>query len=243
MFGTGRGGGPIHIATNAIACAALLVIALSGCQTAVDPASDADLEPAARATHIATTGCGLAADRTGSGIAVGDGLVLTVAHLVAQADDLSLTVGEVGPAAAAVVAIDRRRDLALLRLEPNGIPDVELANEVAAGTEGRIVASASGTIDFTVADVVRIEIEEVLGTARHRRLGYELDVEIATGDSGAGAYDDTGRLIGVVFARATTPGTAWITSAAEIADFLEAGRRKTSSIACDPDRSRLETLG
>jgi S1-C subfamily serine protease len=221
--------------------AALIALASAGCSAEPDePAPAQKLNPADRAVRIETTGCGFAPDRTGSGVAVGDGLVITVAHLVARADNIVAAVASEAPADGVVIAADLELDLALVRLPGNGAPAVETAS-ADTGATGLIVGGAtSGTIPFEVADVVRISIEEILGSDRHRRLGYELAAFTTTGDSGAGAYDNENRLIGIVFATSDDGATTWITSSGEIDRFLAAHDPKGAAIPCDEDASRLD---
>ena len=197
------------------------------------------LDPVHRTVRIETTGCGLAPDRTGSGVAIGDGLVLTVAHLVARADNLAALVGNGESVGAVVTAVDLSLDLALLRIPPDEIPSIQMssANE---GTGGLIVGGAtSGTVPFVVKEVVRLSIEEILGAERHSRLGYELEAATTAGDSGAGAYDGNNRLIGIVFATGQEGGSTWITASAEIEDFLAAHESDDPLVECDPETSRI----
>ena len=196
--------------------------------------------PEQRPVRIETTGCGYASGRTGSGVAVGDGVIVTVAHLVVQADGVAASVGDGDPVDAAVTAVDLHRDLALLRVPPNGVTAVEMAS-AEAGDEGRIVgAAASGTVPFEVRQVATLTIEEVLGTDRHARLGYELEARTATGDSGAGAYDDQNELIGIVFATGRDGESSWVTAGAEVEAFLAAHDADVAPISCDAGTSRLD---
>lgn len=198
------------------------------------------VDPAHRAVRIETTACGFATPRTGSGVVVDAGLVLTAAHLVIQADGILVTVEDGGTAFAVVTAIDPELDMALLRLPSPALPPVELSS-VEAGATGSIVEGAtSGTVAFEIEKVVSLSIEEVLGTERHARLGYELKAATTTGDSGAGAYDDTGRLIGIVFATSEDGESTWVTASAEIGDFLSAHDADSTEIVCDPNKSRLD---
>lgn len=206
--------------------ATVLVIVTAGCgvtELVGTPGSAAPLiDPAQRAVLIETTGCGFASDRIGSGVAVGDGLVLTVAHLVSRADNITASVGNGGGVNAVVKAVDLNLDLAVLQLPRNGVPDIEMSS-AGVGAEGLIVGgAASGTVPFDVKKVVRLRIEEVLGTDLHSRRGYELDAETAPGDSGAGAYDNENRLVGVVFATSRDGESSWITASVEIESFLAA---------------------
>jgi serine protease DegS len=211
--------------TASVVVATTLIIVSAGCGSndLTRPAPTAPRQnPEQRAVRIETTGCGFASDQTGSGVAVGDGLVLTVAHLIARADTITASVGNGRVVSAVVTAVDLNLDLAVLRLPPNGVPDIEMSS-VGAGAEGLIVGGAtSGTVSFEVKTVVRLTIEEVLGTDLHSRRGYELDAETAPGDSGAGAYDNDDQLIGIVFATGRDGESSWITSSVEIEDFLAA---------------------
>jgi len=198
---------------------ALLLVATfsSGCaasQPLILPAED-------RAVVIETEACGAASGRVGSGVAVGNDLVVTVAHLIVRAGGLSATPTGGQPQAAEVVAVDLRRDLAVVRLDGLALPEVDIATSGPGGT-GRIVEAArSGTVPFEIATFADLRIEEILGSERHTRQGYELVAVTTDGDSGAGAYDEEGRLIGIVFGRGPADDTTWVTASTEIFDFLE----------------------
>jgi hypothetical protein len=148
-------------------------------------------------------------------------------------------VGGASPVDAVVTAIDMDRDLAVLRLPPNDMPVIETSS-AEVGAAGLIVGGAtSGTVRFEVMDVVMLSIEEILGTDRHSRLGYELEAATTTGDSGAGAYDANDHLIGIVFATGQDGASTWITSSAEIEDFLAAHDSDVTPIMCDAAASQL----
>jgi S1-C subfamily serine protease len=201
------------------------VVLLAGCgSTATHPDGEtttAPIDPEVRAVRIETTACDSPLGGFGSGVVMSDGLVVTVAHLVIQADAVEVSVPEGDPEEAVLAAVDLERDLAALRL-PGGsdLPDVETAT-ADAGASGRVVGgSASGTVPFEVKRRVTLTIEEVLGTERHARLGYEVAAMTTDGDSGAGAYDEEDRLIGIVFAAGRDGETSWLTASSEIDHFL-----------------------
>lgn len=227
--------------TRILVLIVILVALITGCGQSEQVAapSSVGVDPMARAAILETTGCGVAAPRTGSGVAVDDGVVLTVAHLVARADTITATVGDHDPEPADVVAIDLRRDLALLRVPPNGLPPVGTAL-IAPTESGTIVGgSASGNLPFTVERAARMTTEEILGTETHVRSGYEVGVVTAMGDSGAGAFDRQNRLVGILFAMSDDTASSWITSADEISAFLSEHETGATPIVCDPSRSRL----
>jgi S1-C subfamily serine protease len=196
-----------------------LVVGCASTRT-VDTTTSAFYDPESRAVRLETTGCEFASGRTGSAVAIGEGLLLTVAHLIVRADTVTAFVGGGHATPAEVAAVDLRRDLALLRVTGGAAPPIEMVS-LEEGAAGVIVGGAtSGTVSFEVRRVVELTIEEILGTDRHSRLGYELAAETKDGDSGAGAFDDAGRLVGIVFATGEDEETTWITASSELEDFV-----------------------
>ncbi|NNL47157.1 MAG: trypsin-like peptidase domain-containing protein [Acidimicrobiia bacterium] len=236
-----------HPGYHALWLAALLLVGGCGPIQLVDTraGSDPTVDPSLRAVRLDTSGCGFASGRIGSGVAVGDELILTVAHLVARADDIEITLTSGDVVNAHVTAIDLEKDLALLLVPSTGLDDVSLAS-ARIGTAGFIEGgAASGTVPFTVRAAVSLSIEEILGSDRFTRLGYELDARTTTGDSGAGVFNTEDRLIGLVFATGKDGAATWATASTEIARFLTratSDRSQIRAIACDPALSRLEGL-
>lgn len=228
-----------------------------------------------RAVVITTTNCGDAGDSIGSGIALGDGRVLTAAHVIAGATDIGVmrvgdyhhaqrkaaaeaggAVDSEGAAAAdpgdrdekdwsnpaTIIAFDSLRDLALLEVGSGwSSPSADPAFAVAAADDaGTIIGGVtSGDVDFTVTEKTIIEMDEVRGTRRSQRSGYLIDAETARGDSGAGLYDGTGHLVGVLFAVSTGNNRrSWATAGDELEEFL-ADDSVTGTFACDPEQSKL----
>jgi hypothetical protein len=216
---------PVSVIPLWLAIIALGTALLVGCGSAATntggETTTGSIDPELRAVRLETNGCELSSGRFGSGVAVGSDLVVTVAHLVVRAESVDASVAGNDPEGAVVAAVDLERDLAVLRLATgSGLPHVATAT-VDAGTSGLIVgAAASGTVPFEVKRRVNLTIEEILGTDRHARLGYEVATVTTDGDSGAGAYDEQDRLIGIVFATGRDGETTWLTASPEIEDFL-----------------------
>lgn len=196
------------------------------------------VQPSERVVTIEATGCGVASARSGLGIAVGDDIVLTVAHLVARAGTIEVSVGGAPAQPAAIVDIDLDRDLAALAVPGLTEPPVAFA-AIDEGGEGTVVL-APDLVPFEVRLVARLTTEAILGDERHSRVGYELGAATRTGDSGAGAYDDRGRLIGILFATEAAGDTAWVTASRELEDFLAGVDPDRAPIRCDPATSQLD---
>ncbi len=140
---------------------------------------------------------------------------------------------------ATITALDTGRDLAVLEVPGLSAPPVEFGRSE-SGDEVTIVGAAtSGSVGAEVLRPVTLSIDQVRGTDRTSRRGYELRADISRGDSGAGVFDSDGRLTAVVFGTPTDgDGTAWATGSEEVAGVLEAaasGRR----YECDSAESRV----
>ena len=224
-----------NVKLAAVVMGLVMVVACSSSQPVeVDrPANVSSFDPELRAARIETSGCEFASGRTGSGVAVENGLVITVAHLVARAADLEVSIDDVVAKDAVVAAVDLERDLAVIRVPTVKVPDV-VTSAVTKGEHGQIVGSAgSGTVSFEVKAVVDLTIEEILGTDRHSRMGYELAASTADGDSGAGVYDDADQLIGIVFATSQDGTSTWVTAVSEIESFLSKVDQSATYAACE----------
>ncbi len=231
---------------GALAVLAALVALGGGCALGQGPPDQIDrpqlLDSArARAVTIEGSVCGSAGPSTGSGVALAADRVLTAAHVVASADQVEL-VHRGRPVAGEVVALDRRRDLALI--EPavalDDLPPAPPFGPLDERDHAVVVAAAvSGDVEAVVIEATVIEIDDVRGTGRSRRSGYVLAASTRPGDSGSGLYDDQGRLTGLLFAVSTDDSDrTWATAAEELEAFLE---ESTTSVVhrCDPSQSQL----
>jgi hypothetical protein len=149
------------------------------------------------------------------GFVAGDGRIVTVAHVIG--DDIVGDHGRVtgGPTdaitvdgrPATVVRLDRRNDLALLR-----VPGVEgEAPRLGGGDDARVLGRP--------APVVRRISARVDGGPR--RPALEVHAQVAAGDSGAPLLTPTGRVAGVIFARSRTRAdVAYAVDAAAVGALL-----------------------
>lgn len=215
------------------------IVIATGC--AVQP--EESLSPAQRAVTLEIMGCGDASDSGGSGVILASGVVVTTAHSVIQSHEIAVVTNNGRAASAKVVAIDRTVDLALLRVTTP--PTERVATAVAAaGDTGLVVGGAtSGTTPYVVEAFANLTIEEVLGTERHTRVGYELRADTAAGDSGAGIYDAQDRLVGVVFAVSSDGSSTWATASSEVEGLLANTDLDAKPYRCVEDLSRIEPLG
>ncbi len=213
----------------------LLVLSLcllgAGCSpsaSAIDPGVTWE-----RAVGISTTACGHASKTSGAGVVIEDDRVLASAHVVIGAGTLA-----VDGVNAQIVRIDTQADLALLEVPGVTAKAVEFAN-ASRGEQLTIIGGGpSQRFEVSVIRPVEVRIEEVRSTTRSSRLGYELDTRVALGDSGAGAFNSEGQLVGIVFGRIQREGNrSFIVRSSEIEDFLDTG--PDSIYRCDPEQHRV----
>jgi S1-C subfamily serine protease len=130
-----------------------------------------------------------------TGFGVGRDRVVTVAHVLGGAV-------RVGGTPARVVRVDRRADLALLRVAgvAGAAPD---GSRASAGDEVRVLRLRSGRSDSLSAQVRRAIVAHVRALGAERavtRPALELEARVAAGDSGAPVVSSSGALVGVIFA-------------------------------------------
>lgn len=138
------------------------------------------------------------------GFVAGDDRVVTVSHILAGPGAVT-----VDGRAATIVRLDRRNDLALLR-----VPGVEGdAPRLGGGDDGtRVLGRPAPVIRHVTARVDR-------GAPRRALI---VRAAVAQGDSGAPLVTDSGRVAGVLFARSRKrASTAYAVDAAPLAALLD----------------------
>jgi len=134
----------------------------------------------------------------GSGFIVStDGYILTNAHVVAQADEITVTLNDKREFKAKVIGADRRTDVALIKVEGAGLPKVTFGDptRVRVGDWVLAIGSPFGFENTVTAGIV---------SAKGRSLPSEnyvpflqTDVAINPGNSGGPLYNLNGEVIGI----------------------------------------------
>lgn len=159
-------------------------------------------DPPAAVVGIITDGC-IPGNGTGSGVVVGDGLVLTSAHVLAGADAIEV-IQSGRRSDATIVAFDPEMDLAYLRVDGLRVRPLAIGSDhVEAGDTGTAYVVRDGEVVDVAVRVrrrVRIRTEDIYVEGETVRPGFELDGDIVVGDSG-GAIVVGGEVVGVVWAR------------------------------------------
>lgn len=146
--------------------------------------------------RIRASGCG--ALGTGSGFAIGDGVIVTNRHVLEDATRVSLNTWDGGSMEASVLGADFTDDLALVRI------DGELPSAGRLAAADPEPGSAVTVVGYPLGGQQTLMSGEVVDYARLDSLDgprvVRLSAEIWPGSSGGPVLDERGEVVGVVFA-------------------------------------------
>ena len=172
--------------------------------------------------------------QVGTGFVVADGLIATVAHVVAGITAPTVEVaGE--EVAALVVGFDPVSDLALLRpVRTLDLPPALDLGTAVAGTLGTVLVH-EGTdgpvaLPVVVRRLIRATGDDIYGRPADGRDALEITATIRTGHSGAPVVDGSGAVVGVLFSRLRGGGSvAYAVQAGELSRLLEETAHKATT--------------
>jgi S1-C subfamily serine protease len=165
---------------------------------------------AAEGSTVKVLGEACGAIQEGSGFVAGEGLIVTNAHVVAGVDDPVIQEqGVEGSIDATTVLFDPRFDVAVLRVEENPGPILDLLDEeVDRGARGAVLGYPENGPLTRGAAAVRLtrntETRNIYGKGTVNRRVYELQARIRPGNSGGPFVLVGGEVAGMVFAASTT---------------------------------------
>lgn len=170
-------------------------------------ASDPDVLHAGESVvRVLSTACGLGIE--GSGWAVEPEIVVTNAHVVAGADDTTVTTQDGAQLDATPIYYEPRLDLALLRVGV-ALPTLSISPERREGEDGAVLGyPENGPYSLAPARIgeTRATIsEDSYGNGPVERTITALSGDVRSGNSGGPLVDPDGDVVGTVFA-ATTSG-------------------------------------
>ena len=137
---------------------------------------------------------------TGSGVIVdaGNGYIVTNHHVIDRADEVVVGLADGRRLPATLVGSDPQVDLAVLRVEADGLADLEFADSSAVRVGDFVVAIGN---PFGLERTVTSGIVSALGRTGLGIEGFEAfiqtDASINPGNSGGALVDLTGKLVGI----------------------------------------------
>ena len=149
---------------------------------------------------------------TGSGVIYSsDGYIITNNHVVDGADKVSVTLHDNRTFEADVVGTDKKTDLAVIKIETNGLPTLKPGNSDAAEV-GEWVLAVGNPFDLTstvTAGIISAKGRSIriLGGGDAIEAFIQTDAAVNPGNSGGALVDTQGRLLGINTAIATRSGS------------------------------------
>jgi len=170
---------------------------------AADPAI---LHAGGSVVRVLSTACGLGIE--GSGWVVQPNLIVTNAHVIAGADDTTVTTQDGVELDATAVYYEPEDDLALLRVQ-SPLPTLPITSDRPAGADAAVLGyPENGPYAVTPARIgeTRTTVsEDSYGRGPVDRTITALGGDVRSGNSGGPLVDRQGQVVGIVFA-ATTRG-------------------------------------
>ncbi len=147
---------------------------------------------------------------SGSGVVItSDGYIVTCNHVVENADKVTVILNDDTEYEAKVIGTDERNDLAIIKIDADGLVPATLGDSdmltvgedvVAIGNHlGELRGTATGGMISALNRKVNVESTEMT-LLQH-------DAAISPGSSGGGLFNSSGSLIGIVNAKASNSST------------------------------------
>lgn len=171
---------------------------------------------------VTSLGCGGLV--TGSGFAIGDGYVVTNAHVVSGTSQHRVMTPNGDELPASVVYFDTYRDFALLSVPNLDVPGLGFA-PASRGTQAAVIGYPGGGPEKIEPAVVDGAVEalgrDIYSTTQVTRQVYVIQGKVRPGNSGGPLVDLEGRVLGIVFATsASDPNQAYALTDDEISSDL-----------------------
>ena len=149
---------------------------------------------------------------SGSGfIITNDGYIMTNAHVVDGANNIKVTLYSGTSYDATVVGSDLGYDIAVLKIEANGLSPVTLgdSSKINVGDSALVIGNPLGELTFSMSSGIISCANRTINVSGAPYHMIQVDTSINAGNSGAPLLNEYGEVIGVVSAKyssyATTP--------------------------------------
>jgi Trypsin-like peptidase domain len=178
---------------------------------------------------IRAFGCGMI-PRVGAGVAVGNRLVLTDAHVVAGANSFELSTDD-SIVKGTLIHLDPDLDLALVQVSKSGswpiVQGVRFGKAEKADY-GWVTLLRNEQLRPTSVRILRpvtITTEDIYVNGSVTRAGYEIQASTRPGDSGAAVIVD-GKIVGLLWSRSQlSDQRAWLTDTSSVAGLIDSPER------------------
>ncbi len=187
---------------------------------------------------VVASGCGGGAE-AGSSWPLAPGYFVTNAHVVAGSGSVEIDLPNGGRNTARVVLFDPNTDLAILYSPGLDLrPLVLVDTNPARGTGGAVIGYPGGGAEQVVAAAVSgtesARGYNIYGDTLVTREIEVLSARVIPGNSGGPIVNDSGQIIGVVFAASTSqPNVGYALTIPQVLPDLQAGEHRTTAVSTE----------
>ena len=160
----------------------------------------------------------------GSGVVISsDGYILTCAHVVSGASNITVTIGDTDYPAT-VVGEDDTSDVAVLKIDATDLTPATVGNSdsLAVGESVLAVGNPLGELGGTVTSGIVSALNRgvtIQGTSSTNTMSLiQMDASVSPGNSGGGLFNMNGELIGLVNAKSSSSDAEGLGFAIPISD-------------------------
>lgn len=182
-------------------------------------------------------GCGGRLD--GSGFMVGDGLIVTNAHVVAGIAHPTIIMSNGSGQPSKPVLFDPKLDLAVLKSPAKGQPLTLADNEAKPGLQAAALGYPGGGSFKVTPSVIRRSVtangRDIYNRDTSLRTVYELTSDVKPGNSGGPLVTEDGKVAGVVFSKSVNhPGIGYALLASDVVPRIAEAKAQTNPVSTGP---------
>ena len=149
----------------------------------------------------------------GSGVIISsDGYILTCAHVVSGASQITVTIGDTDYTAT-VVGEDDTSDVAVLKIDATGLTPATVGDSDSLSVGGTVTSGIVSALNRSVT---------IQGTSSTNTMSLiQMDASVSPGNSGGGLFNMNGELIGLVNAKSSSSDAEGLGFAIPINDAIQ----------------------
>lgn len=143
---------------------------------------------------------------SGSGVILtSDGYIATCAHVIEDATKITVTLNDDTTYPATLVGADTRNDIAIIKIEATGLVAAEIGNSdmLTVGEDVIAIGNPLGELRGTATSGIISAIKRTVVVENVEMELVQTDAAISPGNSGGGLFNASGKLIGIVNAKAS----------------------------------------
>lgn len=162
----------------------------------------------------------------GSGVIISeDGYIMTCAHVISGASNITVTIGDTDYTAT-VVGEDDDSDIAILKIEATGLTPAVMGNSdgLTVGEEVVAVGNPLGELGGTITNGIISALNRSVSVEGKTMTLIQTNASVSPGNSGGGLFNMAGELIGIVNAKSSDTDAEGLGFAIPINNALQIGQ-------------------